>query len=211
MPTDASTRALQILRDTHQFRWYVIPLFAVVLYVYANEVERRNWNLVFAGLAVWAMDWLNEIANGLIFHFTQYAPLWGAPADTAYLILIGLNIEICFMFAIAGIVVAKMLPADKDLKILGVPNRWLIAVTASISCVVVEIFLNAVGALTWDYAFWNARVPWLIVIFGYLTFFVVGFWVYDMPRVRSKAITVGSILALDAASLVLFGGYLKWI
>jgi len=211
MPTDASTRALRILRDPQQFHWYVIPLLALVLYVYANEVERRNWNLVFAGLAVWAMDWFNEIANGLVFYFTQYAPLWGAPADTAYLILIGLNIEICFMFAIAGIVVAKTLPGDKNLRILGVPNRWFIAVTASIFCVVVEIFLNAVGALTWDYAFWNARVPWLIVIFGYLTFFVVGFWVHDMPQVRSKVIVVCSLLAFDAVCIAVFGGYLKWI
>ncbi len=31
----------------------------------------------------------------------------------AYVILIGLNIEICFMFAISGIVWAKMLPADR--------------------------------------------------------------------------------------------------
>jgi hypothetical protein len=39
-----------------------------VVYVYANDIERRNWNLVFAGLAFWGMDWLNEIWNGLVFH-----------------------------------------------------------------------------------------------------------------------------------------------
>ena len=123
MPTDASLRALKILRDGSQFQWYVIPFLMLVLYIYTVEVERRNWNLVFAGLAFWGMDWFNEIWNGLVFHFTQYAPVWGAPGRTAYLILIGLNIEICFMFACAGIVVAKTLPADKSLKILGVPNR----------------------------------------------------------------------------------------
>ena len=158
MPTEASVRALKILRDGSQFQWYVIPLLALVLYLYAVEIERKNWNLVFAGLALWGMDWFNEIWNGLVFHFTQYAPVWGAPARTAYLILIGLNIEICFMFAVAGLIVAKVLPADKTRPIFGMPNRLFIAVTASVFCVVVELLLNAVDALTWDYRWWNARV-----------------------------------------------------
>ena len=57
MPTDSAARALSILRDPQQFQWYVIPFFALVVYVYANEIERRNWDLVFAGLAFWGMDW----------------------------------------------------------------------------------------------------------------------------------------------------------
>ena len=211
MPTEASQRALAILRDGSQYQWYVIPLLALALYVYAVEIERKNWNLVFAGLALWGMDWLNEIANGLIFHATHYAPLWGAPASTAYLLLVGLNVEICFMFAIAGVVVGKMLPVDHDATILGVPNRWFIAVAASLFCVVVELCLNAVGALTWDYWWWSARMPWLIIVFGYLTFFVVAFRVHDMPTVAQKARTVGAIFALDAACLVVFAGWLRWI
>jgi len=211
MPTAASLAALKILRDGSQFQWYVIPLLALVLYLYAVEIERRNWNLVFAGLALWGMDWFNEIWNGLVFHFTQYAPVWGAPAKTAYLILIGLNIEICFMFAVAGLVVAKMLPGDRTLRICGLPNRWFVAVTASVFCVVVELFLNGVHALTWDYWWWNARTPWLIIVFGYLHFFVVAFWVHDMGSVRRKANTVGAIFAVDAVALVLFAGILKWI
>src|SRR5450759_707159 len=123
MPTAASLAALKILRASSQFQWYVIPLLALVLYLYAVEIERRNWNLVFAGLALWGVDWFNEIWNGLVFHFTQFAPVWGAPGKTAYLILIGLNIEICFMFAVAGITFSKMLPPDRKKKILGIPNR----------------------------------------------------------------------------------------
>jgi hypothetical protein len=211
MPTESARKALEILRDGNQFQWYVIPLLAFVLYVYAQEVQRRNWDLVFAGLALWGMDWFNEIWNGLVFHFTQYAPVWGAPGDTAYLILIGLNVEICFMFAIAGIVVAKTLPTDRGLKILGIPNRLFIAVAASVFCVAVEIFLNAVDALTWDYAWWNARAPWLIIVFGYLHFFVVAFWVHDMARIRSKLITVGAIYAVDLVALLTFAGALEWI
>lgn len=211
MPTDAALRATRILRDGSQFQWHVVPLLLVVLYVYANEIERRNWNVVFAGLALWGMDWFNEIWNALVFHFTQHAPMWGAPAGTAYLILIGLNIEICLMFAIMGVVVAKTLPADKQMKILGVPNRWFVAVAASVFSVLIELLLNAIGQLTWDWWWWSARVPWLIVVFGYLTFFVVAFWVHDMPTVRQKARTVAAIYAFDLACLVLFIGVLGWI
>jgi len=211
MPTEASLRALNILRDSSHFQWHVVPFLILVLYIYASEIERKNWNLVFAGLALWGMDWFNEIWNGLVFHFTQYAPVWGTPGGSAYVILIGLNIEICFMFAIMGILVAKTLPRDKHLKIMGLPNRLVVAVCASAFSVAVEYLLNAIGALTWDYWWWNVRTPWLIFLFGYVTFFVVAFWVHDMPSIRRKATTVGAIFAFDIVCLVVFAGMLKWI
>ena len=129
MPTESAQQALNILRDGSMFQWYVIPLFAFVVYVYAVEVERKNWNLFFAGLAFWGMDWFNEIWNSLVFYLTNQAPVWGAPGDTAYLLLIGLNIEICFMFFIAGVTFSKMLPADKEMRILGMPNRLVLAMS----------------------------------------------------------------------------------
>jgi hypothetical protein len=211
MPTESSRQALQILRDGSQFQWYVIPLFALVVYVYATEIEKRNWSLVFAGLAYWGMDWFNEIWNSLVFRFTEYAPVWGAPGQTAYLILIGLNIEICFMFAIAGIVFAKMLPADKKMKILGLPNRLFFAITGSIFTVFVEVLLNSIGALTWDYPWWSASAPWLIFLLGYLPFFLVSFWVYDMESIKKKAITVGGIFAFNIVCMIIFGLILQWI
>ncbi|HEX9973950.1 MAG TPA: hypothetical protein VGD14_17905 [bacterium] len=137
MPTESAAQALKILRDGSYFQWYVIPLFALVVYVYASEIEKKNWSLIFAGLTFWGLDWFNEIWNGLVFHFTQYAPVWGTPGKSAFVILIGLNIEICFMFAISGIVFAKMLPADKKLKILRIPNRLFFAITGTIFCVFV--------------------------------------------------------------------------
>jgi hypothetical protein len=211
MPTDSASQAISILRNPSTFQWYVITLFALIVYVYAVEVERRNWSLVFAGLAFWGMDWFNEIWNGLVFHFTNYAPVWGAPGKTAFLLLIGLNIEICFMFAIAGVAFSKMLPNDKKLKVLGIPNRLLFAIFGSIFCVIVELLLNAAGALTWDYTWWNVGAPWLIFLIGYLPFFLVSFWVFDMPTLKKKAITVGSILGFDVICLVLFVGILNWI
>ena len=211
MPTEAAEKALEILRDGSQFQWYVIPLFAFTVYVYTVEIERKNWNLLMAGLAFWGMDWFNEIWNGLVFHFTQRAPVWGAPGQTAYLILIGLNIEICFMFAIAGIAFSKMLPEDKRLKILGIPNRIFFAITGSAFCVFVEILLNQIGALTWDYPWWDASTPWLIFLFGYLTFFLVSYWVFDMESVKRKVQVVSVIYAIDLVALLVFGVILKWI
>ena len=211
MPTESAAQALKILRDGSLFQWYVIPLFALVVYVYASEIEKKNWSLVFAGLTYWGLDWFNEIWNGLVFHFTQYAPVWGTPGKSAYVILIGLNIEICFMFAIAGIVFAKMLPPDKKLKIFGIPNRLFFAIAGSIFTVFVEVLLNAVGALTWDYSWWSASAPWLIFLFGYFHFFFVSFWVYDMTSRKKQAITVGIIYGFDIICLILFGVILKWI
>jgi hypothetical protein len=211
MPTEAAARALEILRDGSQFQWYVITLFAFTVYVYTVEIERKNWNLIMAGLAFWGMDWFNEIWNGLVFHFTQQAPVWGAPGQTAYLILIGLNIEISFMFAIAGIAFSKMLPEDKRLKILGIPNRIFFAITGSAFCVFVEILLNKIGALTWDYPWWSASAPWLIFLFGYLTFFLVSYWVFDLESVKQKVQVVSIIYAVDFVALLFFGVILKWI
>jgi hypothetical protein len=211
MPTASAANALNILRDGSQFSWYVIPLFAFVVYVYAVEIERRNWNLVFAGLAFWGMDWFNEIWNALVLQATGFAPVWGAPGKTAYLILVGLNIEICFMFAVAGITFGKMLPVDPRLKIMGIPNRLFIAAANAAFCVIVEIALNAIGALTWEYAWWSAGAPWLIFLFGYLPFFLVSFWVHDMKTVKAKAAAVGAIYSVNGLSVLLFGVFLGWI
>ena len=211
MQTDSASAALAILRDSSQFQWYVIPLFALVVYVYTVEVERRNWNLVFAGLAFWGMDWFNEIWNSLVFHFTDFAPVWGAPGKTAYLILIGLNIEICFMFAIAGVTFGKMLPADRKVRILGIPNRLLIAIGGSVFCVFVEVVLNAIGVLTWEYSWWNKGAPWLIFLIGYLPFFLVSFWVHDMESMRKKAAAIGLIYGVDIVSILVFGVILSWL
>ena len=64
--TDFTKQALSILRDPSTLQWYVIPLLALTFYVYANEVEKKNWSLILAGLAFWGMDWINEIINSLI-------------------------------------------------------------------------------------------------------------------------------------------------
>lgn len=211
MPSEFSQQALNILRDGSQFQWYVIPFLAFVFYVYTSELQKKNYALILAGLAFWGMDWFNEIMNSLIFHFSGFAPLWCCPGDTAYLILIGLNIEIMFMFAVAGIIWTKMLLPNKEDKILGVPNRWFIAVAGSIFSVLVEFLLNSVDALTWDWSFWDMNTPWLIIIFGYLTFFVAAFWVYDMESMKQRILAVSTIWGFDALCIIIFGLGLGWL
>ncbi|MGS2810257.1 hypothetical protein [Nocardia sp. MW-W600-9] len=202
--TDNARAALEILRDAGQFKWYVIPLLLMVIYIYAVEVERRNWNVLFAGLALWGMDWFNEIWNSLVFHVTDRAPVWGASGPTAYQILIGLNIEICFMFAIMGVAAAKMLP-PKETRIAGLPNRPVLIAVNSAAAVGVEVLLNKAGVLTWDWSWWQPGFPFLIWIIGYVPFFAACFAVHDLPSVRSKALVVGTIFGIDVIALIAFG------
>jgi hypothetical protein len=115
------------------------------------------------------------------------------------------------MFAVAGIVFAKMLPPDPKLKILGIPNRIFLAVSGSIFCIIIEIWLNSIGVLVWDHSWWNLGAPWLIFLLGYLPFFLVSFWVHDMKTIRSKLITVGIIYAVDIIGLLVFGVILGWL
>jgi hypothetical protein len=209
--SEFALQALSRLRDGSNFQWYVIPLLSFAFYVYTVEAEKKNWNAVLAGLAFWGADWLNEILNALVLRFTGYAPIWAEPGPTAYLILVGLNIETMFMFAVAGVIWSKMLHPEKDFKYFGIPNRWAVALFGSAFCVFVEYLLNAINALTWDYAWWNRATPFLIFVFGYLWFFVFAFWVYDMKTMKQKIWTVGAIWAVDVLALITFSAVLKWI
>jgi len=209
--TEASQQALKILRDASLFQWYLIPLFAFVVYVYAVEVERRNWSCIFAGLAFYGMDLFNETWNALVLHITDRSAVWTTPGDTAYLIFVGLTIEISVMFAVSGVIFTKMLPADKSLRILGVPNRWFFAVANAIFCVFVEVLLNRADVLVWEYPWWNFPNVGLIFLVGYLPFMAVSFWVYDMEKIRNKIATVLVIYGVDLTAIGVFAGVLGWI
>jgi len=209
--TDFTVEAQHLLRDETQFKWYVVTLLLLLLYVYSVEVERRRWDVVLAGLAFWLADWINEIANSLILHFSHRAALWTTTGDTAYLILIGLTIEISLMFAISGVVFAKTLPEDRRMKLLGMPNRLTIGLGFSIFAVFVEVLLNGTGYFHWDYWWWNFPFVFPIVIFGYLWFFLIAAYVYDRPDNASRLRVVGGMAALVATSLVVFGPVLNWI
>lgn len=195
-----------MLRDGSTFQWSTVAFIGLVFYVYSVEVERRRWDIVLAGLAFSMMDLFNELVNSAIFHVSDRAPLWTTTGDTSYLIFIGFTIEILFLFAITGVVFVKMLPADRRMKILGLPNRWVLILGFSLLCVIVELFLVETGYFHWEYWWWNKPFIPLIVIFGYGTFFAVAAWVYDMGKNTSKQIRVVSTMAgINLVLGVVFG------
>jgi hypothetical protein len=209
--TDFTEEALRTLRDPGQFDWYVVMLLGLALYVYAVEVERRNWSAVLAGLAFWAVDWINEVVNALVLHFTDRAAIWTVTGDMSYQVLIGLNVEISLLFFIAGIVFVKQLPPDPRTRILGMPNRVFLVLAFSALCVAVEVLLWAADVFHWEYWWWNfPNVP-LIILLGYATFFAAAAWVYDMRQRSSQLKVVGTLAAIDAGLILTFGPILEWI
>ena len=198
--------AERMLRDGDTFQWSTVALLGLAVYVYAVEVERRRLDVVLAGVAFWLMDWFNELANSAIYHASGEAPLWTVTGRTSYLILIGLTIEISLLFLVAGPAFVKQLPADPRARILGLPNRPLLVFAFSCVCVLVEVLLNAIDVFHWHYWWWNVPFVPLIVVFGYMTFFGIAAWVYDMGENRRRQLrVVGALAAVDAAAGVGLG------
>ena len=202
MPTQASLQALQGLRDLSTLKWYVIPLLAIVLYIYTIEIKKARqsgvWDAVLAGLTLFGMDFINETWNGWVFHLTQRSAFWTTPGDTALRTLVGWNIEIMFMFSIAGIVFYHTLLDRKEDKVFGVPNRWLFAVLFTIFCVFIECVLNYGGHLVWEYPWWNRSFAgiWLILIFGYFTFYLAINIMLSFKTMKTKLVFIGCIYTI---------------
>lgn len=217
MATEASQQALEGLRDLSTIKWYVIPLLAIVLYIYMTEVKKArksgDWNAIYAGLTLFGMDFINETWNGMIFHITQHSAFWTTPGETALRTMVGWNIEIMFMFAIAGIIFFNSLPEDPNEKVLGVPARWFLAVFFSTFCVFIECLLNIGGHLVWEYPWWNLSLGgvWLIFLIGYFHFFVAVNLVTGMKDDRNKKIAIGVIYMIAILLNVIFMGILGWL
>jgi hypothetical protein len=203
---EVTQQALALLRSGEPFQWYVITLLALVVYVYANEISKRNWKGIAAGLALYMVHWLFEIGNALIQHLSGHA-LWTVPTGTSFLLLIGVGIELSLMFSIAGLVLSKLLPADPQLKILGLNNRLVFAIANAAFFAIIEIFLAKTPAFAWVYPWWGA-LP--VFLFVYIPFFLAAFYVHDWQPRRQVAF-ISSLLGLNLALLLVFGGWLRWI
>ncbi|PKL24005.1 MAG: hypothetical protein CVV47_12135 [Spirochaetae bacterium HGW-Spirochaetae-3] len=201
--TDA---ALAILRKGDDFQWYFIPLLAFAMYVYFTEIEKRNWKGVAAGLSLYATHWLFEIVNALIQHFSGHA-LWTVPTGTSFLLLVGVGWELSMMFAVAGVIFSKILPADPKARILGVNNRVLIAVVNAALFSVIEIFLAMTPAFHWVYPWWGA-LPVFVTV--YVPFFLMCNFAYDW-KPRTQRLVIGSLVGVDVLAMIVFAGLLKWI
>ena len=69
MPTPASQLALQGLRDLTTLKWYVIPLLAIVFYIYTVEIKKAkrsgNWDAIYAGLTLFGDEYIRPGHYGL--------------------------------------------------------------------------------------------------------------------------------------------------
>ncbi len=194
--TEATIRALDGLRDLSMIKWYIIPLLALIFYVYAKEIKDArltgNWNAVFAGLTIFGVDFFNETWNGWVLVFTGRSAVWTTPGPTALRTMVGWNIEIMFMFLIVGIIYYHTLSPATTQKILGLPEKLFWAIGYSIFCVFVECLLNIGNHLIWEYEWWylSYKGVWLIFLFGYFHFFMAAALVITLKSMRSKIITL---------------------
>ncbi|HDP80739.1 MAG TPA: hypothetical protein ENN21_07845 [Spirochaetes bacterium] len=203
---EATGQAMNILRGGENFQWYVIPLLALVVYVYFNEISKKNWKGVAAGLSLYMVHWFFEIMNALVQHFSGHA-LWTVPTGTAFLLLVGVGVELSLMFSVAGLVFSKLLPEDPSMKILGLNNRLVIAIGNAAFFSIFEIFLAKTPAFVWVYPWWGSFPVFITV---YIPFFVVSMFCYDWkPATQVKVI--GGLFAVNALMLAVFAGVLKWI
>ena len=215
--SEASRQALVGLRDLTTLKWYVIPLLAITFYIYVKEIHKArqtgNWDAIFAGLTLFGMDFVNETWNGMVFHLTQRSAVWTTPGETALRTLMGWNIEIMFMFSIAGIIFYYSLTPARDQKILGLPEGWFWAIAYAAFCVFVECLLNMGGHLVWEYEWWNLSFKgiWLIFLFGYFHFYVAILLVLSLKTVKARVIAVSSLYGLAAVANLLFLGLLGWM
>ncbi len=216
MYTQATQQALQGIRDLSTLQWYVIPILSLVFYVYANEIkkarEKGDWNPVIAGLTLFGMDFFNETWNGWVMVLSGRSAFWTAPGPTALRTMVGWNIEIMFMFAIAGIIFYNSLSGDKDKRIFGIPEKWALAVGYSAFCVFVEVLLNIGGHLVWEYPFWNRSFGgiWLIFLIGYFHFFAAINIVTGLKTDKSKVIALAVIYSVPVIMNIIAFGMLGW-
>ena len=214
--TPATEQALSGLRDLSMIKWYVIPLLAIVCYIYTREIKeaRRNsdWNAVLAGLTIFGVDFFNETWNGWVMYLTQRSAFWTTPGDTALRTLVGWHIEIMFMFLIIGIIYYHTLSESKNEKILGLPEKWFWAIGYSVFCVFVECLLNIGGQLVWEYPFWSLSFKgvWLIFFLGYFIFFIAAIIVISVKTMKAKLTTVGIIYAVPILMNILAFGFWGW-
>ena len=190
-----------IVRSTENFNWTFMALLAVVFYIYWTEIRKKNYDAIYAGLALYAVHWLYEILNAIIARASGY-PLWAVSNDSSsFILLIGVSWELSMMFSIAGIISFKMLPDDRSKRFLargkfkGFSCKLTGAIGMAILFSLFESFLAGTTnwSFIWVYKWWGV-VP--VFITTYIPFFLASNYVPDMkPKARN-------IFLISAWSLV---------
>lgn len=197
--------AIQV-RSTANFNWTFIFILAVVFYVYWSEINKKNYKVVYAGLALYGVHWLYEIANAVIGHFAGY-PLWSVSNEsTTFILLIGVCWELSMMFSLAGIISYKMMPDDKDKRYFakngkkGISCKLVVAIEMALLFALFESFLAGTSnnSFIWVYKWWGV-IP--VFITTYVPFFLASNYVPEMEPKKRKAFLIGE-WALVAILLV---------
>ena len=183
------------VRSTENFNWTFIFILAVVFYVYWSEIHKKNYEAVFAGLALYGVHWLYEIGNAVIGHVTGY-PLWSVSnASTTFILLIGVCWELSMMFSLAGIISFKMLPQDRTRRYFakngrkGISCKLVGAIEMALLFALFEAFLAGTSnhSFICVYKLWGV-LP--VFITTYVPFFLASNYVPDMKPERRKAFLI---------------------
>ena len=196
------------VRDTGNFNWTFIFILAVVFYVYWSEIHKKNYEAVFAGLALYGVHWLYEIANAIIGRASGY-PLWAVSnASSTYILLEGVSWELSMMFSLAGIISFKMMGKDRNKRFLTFKGKWkgiscrlTTALSMALLFALFEAFLagTANDSFIWVYPWWGV-LP--VFITTYIPFFLASNYLCDL-KPKTRAIVIGSIWGTVALLLVI--------
>ena len=180
------------VRSTANFNWTFIFILAVVFYVYWSEIHKKNYEAIYAGLALYGVHWLYEIANAVIGHVTGY-PLWSVSnGSTTYILLVGVCWELSMMFSLAGIISFKMMPQDRTKRYFakngrkGMSCKLVVALEMALLFALVESFLAGTSnhSFIWVYRWWGV-IP--VFVTTYIPFFLASNYVPDMePKKRTR-------------------------
>ena len=181
-----------VVRSTANFNWTFIFILAVVFYVYWSEIHKKHYEVVYAGLALYGVHWLYEIANAVIAKISGY-PLWAVSnQSTTFILLIGVCWELSMMFSLAGIISFKMMPEDRTKryfakgKFKGISCKLVVAIEMALLFALFESFLAATSnnSFIWVYKWWGV-IP--VFITTYVPFFLASNYVPDMtPKARKN-------------------------
>ena len=198
---DGSQEAMSLVdairvRSTENFNWTFIFILAVVFYVYWSEINKKNYEAICAGLALYGVHWLYEIGNAVIGHVFGY-PLWSVSnASTTFILLVGVCWELSMMFSLAGIISFKMMPQDRSTRYFakngkkGVSCKLVVALEMALLFALFESFLAGTSnhSFIWVYRWWGV-LP--VFVTTYIPFFLASNYVPDMePKKRRNFLLV---------------------
>ena len=196
------------VRSTENFNWTFIFILAVVFYIYWSEIKKKDFDVIYAGLALYGVHWLYEICNAVICKFWGY-PLWTVSnQSTTFILLIGVCWELSMMFSIAGMISFKMLPDDRSKRYFtkggtkkGISCKLVGAIEMAALFGLFESFLAGTdnGSFLWVYKWWGV-LP--VFITTYVPFFLASNFVPDMEPKKRKAFLLG-LWGLDALLLLI--------